>query len=224
MTTIPRDGGDDDDEDDDQETLTTPAPVELYMPGLLDTNVLKPSASKTALSDMPVQFSSSKANELCVKLGDVVTLIGRRRRARLARVVVVTATNASKKKKKKQTKSCCTQSTNMASNLRFCNDDPVKVAIRLTLWPSSPPRLHSSLSDRLNRDRTRPSATTAWVAAVVPYNSCENWSNCLSAFLPSGPRPACPPPRTFCCTDRRVSQKLVGQSSRRRIRRLLCHH
>lgn len=70
----------------------------------------------TGSSDEVVVVSPSKAQELSVKQGEAVVVIGRRRRATYARVQV-----------KKGKKGKCTISSNMASNLRLRNDDKLKV-------------------------------------------------------------------------------------------------
>jgi transitional endoplasmic reticulum ATPase len=63
-----------------------------------------------------VVISPSKAKELGVKSGDIVVIIGRRRRATYARVAVA-----------KGKKAVCTISENLASNLRIRKGDKVKV-------------------------------------------------------------------------------------------------
>lgn len=92
--------------------------VELYLPGLLDTTVAKASASKTAASDMTITISPSKARELSLSSGDVVAVIGRRRRATLANVSV---------SKKAKTKSTCIISKNLSKNLRLRDTDKLKI-------------------------------------------------------------------------------------------------
>ena len=62
-------------------------------------------------------ISPSKAKELGVKDGDVVVLIGRRRRAAYATVAL-----------KKGKKSNCSLTSNLAGNLRLRQDDKVKIA------------------------------------------------------------------------------------------------
>ena len=71
----------------------------------------------TASSDSTITLSPAKAKELDFKEGDVIMVIGRRRRAAYARVHM-----------HKGKKSTCTVSANMAANLRLRNGDKVKVA------------------------------------------------------------------------------------------------
>jgi transitional endoplasmic reticulum ATPase len=66
-----------------------------------------------------VVLSPAKAKELSLKSGDVVVVIGRRRRAAYGRVAVA---------KGKGKKSVCTISGNLASNLRLRNGDKLKVS------------------------------------------------------------------------------------------------
>ena len=70
----------------------------------------------TAESDSSVVISPSKAKELKVKTGDIVLIVGRRRRAAYARVAVA-----------KGKKGVCTISENLASNLRVRKGDKIKV-------------------------------------------------------------------------------------------------
>lgn len=76
-------------------------------------NILQPSAS----SDSTITLSPNKAKELSFKEGDVVMVIGRRRRAAYGQVHV-----------SKVKKSTCVVSSNLATNLRLRNGDKVKVA------------------------------------------------------------------------------------------------
>lgn len=71
----------------------------------------------TVSSDSTITLAASKANELQLKEGDVVALIGRRRRAVLARTRIV----------KKQPSQIVHVSANWASHLRLRQDDAVKV-------------------------------------------------------------------------------------------------
>lgn len=73
----------------------------------------------TAAQDSEVVLSSSKAKELGVAKGDVVVLVGRRRRASFARVNVSKSSKAA---------SCAIRS-NMAANLRLRQDDKIKVEV-----------------------------------------------------------------------------------------------
>jgi transitional endoplasmic reticulum ATPase len=71
----------------------------------------------TAEFDSDVIISPAKAKELSLKKGDVVAVIGRRRRAAYGRVSVA-----------KGKKSVCTISENLANNLRLRKGDTLKVA------------------------------------------------------------------------------------------------
>mmetsp|Transcript_22632 Transcript_22632/g.33238 ORF Transcript_22632/g.33238 Transcript_22632/m.33238 type:complete len:586 (-) Transcript_22632:1443-3200(-) len=90
-------------------------PAELYLPGLLEANVARGTASD-ASADSTVKISSSKARELSLKSGDTIALIGRRRRATYATVSIA-----------KQSKLSCNVSANIASNLRVRNGDRIKI-------------------------------------------------------------------------------------------------
>jgi translation initiation factor IF-1 len=71
----------------------------------------------TASTDSTITLSPAKAKELNFKEGDVIMVIGRRRRATYARVHV-----------HKGKTSTCVVSANLAMNLRLRNGDKVKVA------------------------------------------------------------------------------------------------
>eukprot|EP00560_Eucampia_antarctica_P008628 CAMPEP_0197826680 /NCGR_PEP_ID=MMETSP1437-20131217/3595_1 /TAXON_ID=49252 ORGANISM="Eucampia antarctica, Strain CCMP1452" /NCGR_SAMPLE_ID=MMETSP1437 /ASSEMBLY_ACC=CAM_ASM_001096 /LENGTH=944 /DNA_ID=CAMNT_0043427213 /DNA_START=40 /DNA_END=2874 /DNA_ORIENTATION=+ len=86
----------------------------LYLPGLMDATVAKKTATKDATTDSLVSISSKKAKELGVSNGDVVALIGRRRRAAYAVVSI-------------QKKKGCSISYNTANNLRLRDGDMLKV-------------------------------------------------------------------------------------------------
>lgn len=114
---IPRGGADTDENDDNaEEEVEKP----LYLPGLLEANV---SSSRnnilnppTASSDYTLTLSPSKAKELNVKSGDVVAIIGKRRRASYGKVKVAKMKSGSVK---------C--SYNVASNLRIRDTDLAKI-------------------------------------------------------------------------------------------------
>eukprot|EP00567_Pseudictyota_dubia_P004575 CAMPEP_0197441318 /NCGR_PEP_ID=MMETSP1175-20131217/7612_1 /TAXON_ID=1003142 /ORGANISM="Triceratium dubium, Strain CCMP147" /LENGTH=924 /DNA_ID=CAMNT_0042971573 /DNA_START=69 /DNA_END=2843 /DNA_ORIENTATION=+ len=115
---IPRGGGEDgESEGGEEEEAESAEPETLYLPGLLDASVAKKSAARTAESDCAVTLSSKKALELGVRSGDVVGIIGRRRRASYATVVV----------KKKGAASSCQIGHNLSQNLRVRDGDKVKV-------------------------------------------------------------------------------------------------
>lgn len=87
----------------------------LYLPGLLDVE-LKKTNQPTAETDSEVSISAPKAKELGLKTGDVVAIVGRRRRAAYGRVSVV-----------KGKKTICTISMNLAKNLRLRKGDKAKI-------------------------------------------------------------------------------------------------
>lgn len=73
-----------------------------------------------------MSLAPAKAKELNVQTGDVVVVIGRRRRGTLGRVEILSST--SKKSSSSSSKnSLCTLSKNLASYLRLRQDDKVKV-------------------------------------------------------------------------------------------------
>ena len=87
---------------------------QLYLPGLLEAEVsLKASGSVSG--DSTVSISSSKAKELGVSTGDVVKIIGRRRRHSFAKVNVTKGVKG------------CRLSKVLASNLRLRSGDKLKV-------------------------------------------------------------------------------------------------
>ena len=114
----------------------TPAAEEtLYLPGLLEAIVPSKSSANsgnniiqpTASLDYTLTISSSKAKELKVKEGDVVAVIGRRRRASYGKVHIVAKGLKSGNVK---------IGTNLATNLRIRDTDTVKIV-----------SLHSSSDD-----------------------------------------------------------------------------
>lgn len=68
------------------------------------------------MADYTVTIGPKKAKELKVKTGDVVVVIGRRRRATYAAIAV-----------DKKPPTSCTISENLAANLRLRQDDKIKV-------------------------------------------------------------------------------------------------
>lgn len=74
----------------------------------------------TAVSDTTVALSKSKAKELGVLEGEIVVIVGRRRRAAYGRVKVVKST-------KKAKTAFCSISENLAKNLRLRKGDKAKV-------------------------------------------------------------------------------------------------
>lgn len=101
-------------EDDSEEQAAEAA--ELYLPGLLEATVAGKWDSTDASSDYTITISPSKAKELDIKSGEVVGIIGRRRRASYAVVNVAKGRNGS-----------ISLSFNLANNLRVRSTDKVKV-------------------------------------------------------------------------------------------------
>jgi transitional endoplasmic reticulum ATPase len=93
----------------------------------------------TAVSDSTVALSKSKAKELGVSVGDIVVIVGRRRRAAYGRVEVVKST-------KKAKTAFCTISENLAKNLRLRKGDKAKV-VPLGRTKKSGTAAGSALSD-----------------------------------------------------------------------------
>ncbi len=100
----------------EEEEDVAPVAEVLYMPGLLECSVTRKMSVANAATDSIVTISSKKAKELKVKNGDVVALIGRRRRAAYAVAQI-----------KKLSTSSCQISYNTATNLRLREGDKVKV-------------------------------------------------------------------------------------------------
>lgn len=90
--------------------------AELYLPGLLESTVAGKWDTTDASTDYSITISPSKAKELGVKSGEVVGIIGRRRRASYAVVNVA-----------KGSKGAVKLSFNLANNLRVRSTDKVKV-------------------------------------------------------------------------------------------------
>ncbi len=107
-------GGD----DNEEEIKEDPSIEALYLPGLLKTKVLpRPKGSPTAESDSSISMSKAKARELKIETGDIVGIIGRRRRVSYAVV------NVSKSARKDE----CTIGKTLATNIRVHDGDTVKV-------------------------------------------------------------------------------------------------
>lgn len=105
-------GGDD---DGDDEAAGVEAET-LYLPGLLEASVKGKGSISDAATDYTITISPSKAKELGVKSGDVVAIIGRRRRASYVMVKVA-----------KMSSSSVGLRYNLASNLRVRDTDKVKI-------------------------------------------------------------------------------------------------
>jgi transitional endoplasmic reticulum ATPase len=97
--------------DDEEE-----APAVLYLPGLLTAVVAKKKATKDAKTDSAITISPKKAKELKLSNGDVVAVVGRRRRAAYGIISI-----------KKKPLSKASISFNMASNLRLRDNDKLKI-------------------------------------------------------------------------------------------------
>lgn len=104
--------GEDTDEDIDD------TPKVLYLPGLMDGAVAKKTAKTDAKIDSTITISAKKAKELNVSNGDVVCVIGRRRRGSYAIVSI---------NKKKQPSTKASIALNMAINLRLRDGDKLKI-------------------------------------------------------------------------------------------------
>jgi len=113
---IPRGGSDDlaTVGDDEMEKK----PEVLYLPGLLKASVGLKSSIKDATTDSQIKLTSKKAKELNVSNGDVVGIIGKRRRATYGVVAIA---------KKGSSSSSCSVAFNMANNLRVRDGDKVKI-------------------------------------------------------------------------------------------------
>lgn len=90
--------------------------AELYLPGLLEATVAGKWDATDVGTDFTITISPSKAKELGLNAGDVVGIIGRRRRASYAVVNVA-----------KGSKGSVSLSFNLANNLRVRGTDKVKV-------------------------------------------------------------------------------------------------
>ena len=88
----------------------------LYLPGLLESKVTGKGNQSTASSDYTVSISPVKAKELGVGSGDIVAIIGRRRRVSYATVKVSKMSSGSVGVK-----------YNLAMNLRIRDTDQVKI-------------------------------------------------------------------------------------------------
>eukprot|EP00592_Proboscia_alata_P002300 CAMPEP_0194370118 /NCGR_PEP_ID=MMETSP0174-20130528/18435_1 /TAXON_ID=216777 /ORGANISM="Proboscia alata, Strain PI-D3" /LENGTH=930 /DNA_ID=CAMNT_0039147413 /DNA_START=130 /DNA_END=2922 /DNA_ORIENTATION=- len=107
--------------DDYVEKATVAFGETLYLPGLLTSTIRSSGISSpnpTANDDYTVDITPTKAKELNLETGDVVAVIGKRRRVSYAFVNVL-----SKKKKKKYAGVSATLST----NLRIRNGDAIKI-------------------------------------------------------------------------------------------------
>lgn len=100
----------------DAEEVTAEDAESLYLPGLLTAAISGKGDIAEASSDYTVAISAAKARELKVKAGDIVAIVGRRRRASYVKVNVV-------KMSSDGVKLCW----NLATNLRVRDTDKVKI-------------------------------------------------------------------------------------------------
>lgn len=91
-------------------------PETLYLPGLLTASVSGKGRRSTASADYTASISPGKARELGVKSGDVVAIIGRRRRASYAKIAV-----------SKMSSDGVKLAWNLGANLRVRDAEQVKV-------------------------------------------------------------------------------------------------
>lgn len=121
---IPRGGSTDDASNSNNNDADLEQPQQpVYHPGLLDA-IIPPSlgenASITASSDYRLSISSSKAKELQIQSGELVAIIGKRRRASYAKVHILPKGGAASNDEAKV-------SRNLATNLRLRSMDKVKI-------------------------------------------------------------------------------------------------
>jgi hypothetical protein len=83
----------------------------------------------SALDDFTVSISPKKAAELNVALGDLVVIVGRRRRAMYGRVAIASKGQTTSSSINGKEDACCVISANMASNLRLRHDDKLKLVV-----------------------------------------------------------------------------------------------
>mmetsp|Transcript_21940 Transcript_21940/g.32057 ORF Transcript_21940/g.32057 Transcript_21940/m.32057 type:complete len:963 (+) Transcript_21940:237-3125(+) len=122
-------GGASSEEDEDGETRREPET--LYLPGLLSSSIIRPKqhTATDCKSDFGITISTKKARELNVKTGDVVAVIGRRRRVSYA-IVKVSKTVKRQKKQldhDQDPAGPCEVSLTLGSNLRIRDGDKVKL-------------------------------------------------------------------------------------------------
>jgi len=116
VTSVPRGGATSTTSDDDDNVDEEEKPQILYLPGLLDAIVAKKTVTTDAQTDSTITISPKKAKELKVANGDIVAIVGRRRRASYG-IVAVTKMSTSK----------ASISYNMASNLRLRENEKLKI-------------------------------------------------------------------------------------------------
>lgn len=102
----------------------------LYFPGLLDASVIakgsnsgsdQTTATTNALSDCYITITQSKAHELQLHQGDLVAIIGKRRRCAYVKVNILTDKTTTTKL------SSVKIGRNLANNLHIRNDDKVRL-------------------------------------------------------------------------------------------------
>jgi len=121
MSSVPRGGGAPSDtaSDEDEEDEVEDVPEVLYLPGLLQASVGRKLSIKDATTDSQVTITAKKAKELGVSSGDVIGVVGRRRRVTYGVVSIY--------KKKGTSSSNCSISFNLGNNLRVREGDSIKV-------------------------------------------------------------------------------------------------
>jgi len=106
--------------DGDSDEEVEDVPEVLYLPGLLYASVGRQLVIKDAKTDSIVTLTSKKARELSLSPGDIVGIVGKRRRATYAVVSIF-------QKKKGTSSTACSISHNVATNLRVREGDAIKV-------------------------------------------------------------------------------------------------
>jgi len=123
LSTILRGGGDPSattSSDGESEEEEEDVPEVLYLPGLLQATVGRQMSIKDAKTDSIITLTSKKARELNLSPGDIVGVVGKRRRATYASVAIF-------QKKKGHTSTACSISFNVGINLRVREGDAIKV-------------------------------------------------------------------------------------------------
>jgi len=110
----------DDNENDNEEDIVET----LYLPGLLHASVSRKTDTGDAITDCTVILNHKKAKELGVSSGDVVAIVGRRRKANHA---IVSVAPRKQKAAGGVSVSGCALAYNLANNLRVRDGDTVKV-------------------------------------------------------------------------------------------------
>jgi hypothetical protein len=110
----------------------------LYFPGLLDAHVMSKGGSSsgggsssdptiTAVSDCYISITQSKAKELQLHQGDLVAIIGKRRRCAYVKVNILTTNKTTTTGMIPKSSSSIQLGRNLANNLHIRNDDKVRI-------------------------------------------------------------------------------------------------